>query len=78
MAPDDGSLHPAVELMCCLFVLISVPFQMKLQSLCDMATVPRTPPLGVAEVPLCWNPFLAIVRIPSAWLGRRFPGFGFL
>lgn len=36
---------------------------MKLRSLCDMATVPRTPPLGVAEVPLCRNPFLAIVCV---------------
>lgn len=62
----------------CLFILISVPIQMKLQSLCDMATVPRTSPLGVAEVPLCCHPFLAFVCIPNAWQSRRFPGFGFL
>ena len=56
-----------------------LPIQMKLQSLCDMATVPPTRPLGVAEVPLCWNSlFSHCVCIPSAWLGRRFPGFGFL
>lgn len=36
-----------------------------------MATVPRTPPLGVAEVPLCWNPFLAIVCVfpVRGWAG---------
>lgn len=36
---------------------------MKLQSLCDMATVPGIPPVGLAEVPLCWIPFLAIVCV---------------
>lgn len=71
MAPDDGSGHPAVELVFCLFFWSQLLIQMKLQSLCDMATVPRTPPLGVANVPLCWNPFLAIVCVfpVHCWAG---------
>lgn len=44
---------------------------MKLQSLCDMATVSWTPPLGAAEVLLCSIPFFSrCTCAPSPWWGR--------
>lgn len=62
---------------CCFWSRL--PNQMKLQSLCDMATVPRKPPLGTAEVHLCLDPFFShCTCAPNAWWVGAFPGFGFL
>lgn len=49
---------------------------MKLQSLCDTATVPRTPPVGLAGVLHCWESLCRLcVRIPSAGPGQGVPRF---
>lgn len=64
MTPDDDSLHPTIKapVLPHGFDLSSL-FTLKLQALFDTVTVPRKPPWGVAEVPLCWNLFLAIVCV---------------
>lgn len=49
---------------------------MKLQSLCDTATVPPTPPVGLAGVLFCWESLCRLcVRIPSARPGQGVPRF---
>lgn len=49
---------------------------MKLQSLYDTATVPRTPPVGLAGVLHCRESLCRLcVRIPSAWPGQGVPRF---
>lgn len=64
MTPDDDSLHPTIKapVLPRGFDLSSL-FTLKLQALFDTVTVPRKPPWGVAEVPLCWNLFFAIVCV---------------
>lgn len=77
-SPQDGSFHPAVELKCCLPVLISGPHSDEIAVIMCHGYSNQNASFGSRRSSPLLGPFLAIVCIPSAWLGRGFPGFGFL
>lgn len=79
MAADDGSGHPAVELMFCLFILISAPHSDEIAVIMWQGYSTSNASFGSCRSsPLLESLFSLCVCIPSALLGRRFPGFGFL
>ena len=65
--------------MCCLFVLISLPHSDEIAVIMWHGYSTSNASFGSCRSsPLSESLFSHCVCIPSAWLGRRFPGFGFL